>query len=41
MYVKEIGPDGVEWIQVAHSTNKWRVLVNNWVSVKAGDFFNT
>jgi hypothetical protein len=28
MDLREIGLDGIEWIELAHNTDQWRALVN-------------
>ena len=28
MYLKEVGRDGVDWIEVAHDRDDWQAVVN-------------
>jgi len=42
MYIKEIGSEVVDWINLAQSSDDWRVLVNTVMDLlipqNAGDF---
>jgi hypothetical protein len=43
MDLREIGWDGVDWIDMAQDRDQWRALVNTvlnlWVPQNAGEFF--
>jgi hypothetical protein len=34
MYLREIGSDGVDWIDVAQDRNQWRALVNTVLNLR-------
>jgi hypothetical protein len=34
MYLREIGSDGMEWIEVAQDRDQWRVLVNTVMNLR-------
>jgi hypothetical protein len=40
MYLREIGLDGVDWIDVAQDRDQWRALVNLRVPLNAGKFLS-
>jgi len=44
MGLKEIGWEGVDWVQLVRDRNQWRALVNMlnkpWDSIKCGKFLD-